>query len=659
MSVNEPVNSTGLPSYVVAHTKQVVVDNSKVDYQTTKIGRGIIVLPLDLIGNNSPISDYDALPTLAGLNLIIADPQFDYGNDLATPYPVIDAIAEYILMDEGAAFPADFPTYMEWMRNFTVEEKLLLSKSAWRTKNFHAMLPHFFAAMQLVMLLAARDLNIIEAGKVRIIDATVFPDTKLQIPYVQTDPTTWKAHEYRTVFNINNIYTMTERETMLNHIYATLDTYGFKTPLESVKMMRMTLGKFKNFVMDDKLDIKYDHWIDLIITEETYDFVVFGNDWTNDIEGWMTKLQPYLTSATLVYEKIEYNDKFYSKSFPMFKDMMESVAFDSTMLAEWGEIIPWFQIGAGWHYDNVQLRNELIFRGWNNANYGNHHVLSLGNGGQTEDMFTRQNAGLNAGVANIDFIYQILPYGCSEEMTQLAITWFWMFMMRFMGGYLLPNDLEINSDIDTVLFLSYYQEFYDTDGNLVYVMFYQIAQPTANAFVGWIALIDTAYFNDLYKPRELAPGGYNGLADTFVEVPITGNYTWDGVNNDNYFERILRKLPHTKYQHPMYQRSYFKELTYKCINPKIAPRQEQPPEIKKLEADLTADVDKQKSNAKADPMLKPESKPSPISEQEIKKVESEVKSTPELPAAPIAESEKDKDKKENNKSEEEYTKGEE
>lgn len=630
-----------LPSYVVAHPLLVVDDVSKVDKRLLKVYRGTINLNHAFLATDGCIDIFEDMPTVQELIEITSSGTFDYDTDLATPYPRLHALATYFLQDEATAFPANFPTRFAFLYRFNVTEKVMMVKSAWRTRSYHAMVPQFCAAMQLVIIFAFADIYSIMISKARKISATAFPDSQLQIPFIAKDSSTWKAYLYRTVFDINNVYTATQRENMLNHLWLTLDTYNFVIPEESRKLGRLLVGKFNNPVFDDQLDVIYDYPIDLLATESTFDDVVFGTDWGATIHPLLVKLQSYMTSVDLIYEKFEYNDRFYSQSFGAFKEMLTPVKFESKDLSDWQELtVPWFQIYYGWHYDGGSFRNELIARGWNASNLAADHTIDVDNG-QTEDFFTRDHAGLDVGEDMQTFIYAILPYGYDEEQWKLGLSFGWMYLSQFMGGNLLPDDLEHDFDFDvTYNHLTYY-EYYDNDENLIYQVAVEITQPGDDTILGWVSPTDTAIVNDLYKLRQRDSGEYEPINEDLTELDING-LVWDPNNNTFLYPRLLRLFPHLARQHSYFQATLFKEYIYKLVNPRIAPPQKQPPSVneksdasdtlppvvvdvkKNLESDTEKILDKKQKLEDNVKFQKDTEKDSSISEAEIEKIDKEL-----------------------------------
>lgn len=632
-----------LPKQVVSHVEQQVDDNRKVDHIVNKFYRGIVNLPLDLDAAESPLEIFtNHVPSVQTLLNTISAPAFNYTTDLANVYTQVHAIGQYLMADRGAAFPANFPPAFEWLRLYTPEEKQMMVKAGWRTRNYHAQLPQFFAALQLVIIFACVDMYLIIKGKFRKISATVTPDTHLQIPYKDDDPTTWKAYAYRTMFNITGIYTATNLDTLTTHLYQTWDSYGFLMPAESVKIAELMMGKFKNFVFDDNLDINHDYYIDLIIENSGWTDEVFGTNFTTATTGLrdlLEKLKTYLTSSHLIYDTIEYNDKFYTSVFPSFKKMMEPVELNTSLLTEWNELkVPWFQIYFGFHYDGVSTRVELIARGWNAANHGNDHVLSLA-AATAEDfadangtMFYRDNAGLNQGATPPDYMHAIIPYGYDEETWKLGLTLGWMYMRRFLGDERLANDLEIDETFNTVFRQISYTEYYDTENNLIRQVFLALDAPANNEWVGWLGCTDTSPFNDLYKPRSRTPGEWNQITDNYLELGIAGG-VWTTLNINEPYARLLKILPNIKRSAFTFQRDYFKEIVYKIVNPRIAPPQAQPPsvlttpddkkneEIKDQET-MSEKLDKDKKKLEEVKTFQSEQgKPTSVTEDQIKKVE--------------------------------------
>lgn len=633
--MSENLIKPDLPSYVIGHPLQQVMDHSKIDKRLAKVYRGILNLQLEYLTQaESPIEIFqNHIPTVGTLMGEVFAADFDFDTDLAAVYTQVYELAQYLQTDEGTACPEDLPPRFRFLYNFTFEEKVMLAKSAWRTRNFHGELPFFFAALQLITIFAFGDMHALMKSKMRKVSATAFPDTQLQIPYHADNPETWKAELYRNFYDINTVYTQTQRENLLNHILLTLDSYDYLIPEESVKLGNLLVGKIDNPIFDDKLEtILYSHPIDIVISDGTFDNHLLGTDWTNTIDPMFSKLKSYLTNPSLVYEKFEYNDRYYSNSFGAFKEMMKPMKFDSKLLLEWNTMpIPWVQIYGGFHYDSLSFRTEFIFRAWDDNNGDNDITLDLTEG-QPQDMFTRANAGLDQGDTVQEYVYALLPYGYDEEAWKLGLTYGWMFLHGLLGAYdepgqLSDTDFEHDVDWDETYVQTLYYEYYDSEDNLLYQIVLNESQPGSNQSQGWVCTNSTNPFCDIYKPRALLPGAYNDIQDDLTSLTINAA-VWDPNNNDEVYARLLRLLPKIKMQHNVFQRNYFKEYIYKLINPRIAPAQSQPPlkeESGDTKPDLKADLEKNRKDLNKTKMFQvKEEKPTQVTDAQMDAVDKQI-----------------------------------
>lgn len=579
-----------LPSIVTGHPLLDVRDVVKLDHTIRKVHRAILRVHFDLFAAGSPLFIFEQrCPTVAQLNNIIANPNFNYTNDLVNVYPEIAALAAYLVMDDQAPFPANFPIAFSWLMDFSVEEKQVLAKANWRTRNFHAMLPQFFAALQLIIVFAMADLYAIVKGKFRKVSATCFPDTKLQIPFDSHVEATWKAFMYRIAFNIDTVYPAQVRDNMIQHLFLTWDSYGFIIPEESAKLGELLLGKIKNFVLfDDASKVNYDYPIDILLEQTGFDDNVYGNDFTNHIYPLLIKVKNYMTSSYLMVDKIEYNDKFYKDVMSDFKKVLTPVSLDTKLLTDWKEMaVPWVQIYLGFHHDGAQGRYEALFRAFDGTN--NFPNLA-GAGTELQNMFTRRVAGLPAmlpgGQASWFYVHSIIPYGYNEEQWKLGFVFGWMYMTRFMGGMQLTTTVELD-DLSVDLRLYCYYEYYDSNENLMRkIGDNALSTLAANVVQGWLATTDNIIFNDIYKPYLLASGAYATIDDVQLGQGINAN-DFVNVNVDVYRQRLMKLFTCLKMQSPIFQSLWTKEAIYKLVNPFIAPKaSNQEKNVLKIEKDL-------------------------------------------------------------------------
>lgn len=627
-----------LPSIVTGHPLLKVTDVSKIDKVVTKIFRAIVDLQLDVFGDGSPMHIFiNHYPTLAELVTALANPDFDFQTFSAT-YPEITALASYLMLDQNSAFPANFPTAFRWLYNFSLAEKVEFAKSYWRTRNFHSQLPQFFGAMHLITIFAFADMFAVCLGKFRKIAATCFADNKLQIPFDALDEKTWKAFMYRTRFDIDTVYLAVQRDNLFQHLFLTWDTQGFQIPEESIKLGRLLCGKFKNFALDDNIDIAYDYPVDLIIREPNVGdpvnehTAVFGDDYTTYIQPMLVKLKSYLSKEQMVTNNIEYNDKFYEAVYGPFMKMLSPSDFNCKLLTDWQDLpVPWFQIFAGFHF-SILDEPEIIFRAWNDESHASHSIPDLAeDAGEMLDMFTREQAGLPemlpAGQDAWSFLHALIPYGYDEESWWTGLTFGWMYLQRFLGGNRLTSELQINYEWEDIISYLYYNEYYDSQGNLLF----KICNNGMSAFAentvsGWICTTDDAIFNDIYKPYVINSAGYGNIAED-----LTGHVLDAGdlvaTNLDTYYPKLMRQFKMIKYQSPVFQTLTFKQRIYQIINPYVAPKvQSQTPALKKVENDIL------QSQAKApervlDPII-PKGDDKKLSNQDIKKIDTDMNAAP-------------------------------
>lgn len=596
-----------LPTHVVGHPTMLINDADRMERQSEKVWRMIINLPLNFTGTGQLLAIYDGLPTLYELMDMIADPTFDYDTDCSA-FTEAYALAEFFIMDEGVNLPDNFPEQFSFLLDFTMEEKVALVRSSWRTRNMHGMLPQFFAAIQLIIIFAMRDLFVILAGKFRKINATVSSDSKIQIPYSIYDSRTWKSELYRQFFVIDTIYTATERDNMIQHLFATFDSFGFKLPSESIKLAKMLYGKFENPIFNDNLEIIGTHPVDLILHEPTYDDLIFGDDWT-EIHLWLTKLQPYLDTAFLVYDKIEYNDKFYKNSFGDFKSMMDSVQLTSSILCEWDTLpIPWFHIYFGLHYDDVSLRHEFIFRAWNGTFDGMPDLDDGNLPGGCENMFVRQFAGLGRNEnTTVLYMHALQPYGYDFAQWKQALVYGWSFLMHRMGYEQLTDDLEIDYDFEDVISMCTYYSYYDKQTNeMCYVINDMDVIPAGDTLTGMFATGDRTnnqILSNPFTPRVMTSNAYNTIADDYTmfllddDVPLVNNM-------DELFTRLKHIYGYIEIEASFFQSVFTKEQLYMILNPNIAkPVAKQIESVDKIETKLKEEEVKTEEKQQTDKKL--------------------------------------------------------
>jgi hypothetical protein len=542
-------------------------------------------------------------------------------------------------MDKNAAFPANFPVSFRWLYNFTIEEKTWLTRCSWRTRNFHAMLPQFFAALQLVVLFAFRDIYIIEKCKFRKINACIAMDSKLQIPFDTINPKTWKSYMYRTFYDINNVYTATQLDNMIQHVFLTFDEYKYLIPKESVKLGDLLIGKFKNVIYNDEMKIIGDYPVDLMLHDVTYCGVaVFGADWTDHINGWFLKLQGYMTSAFLVYDKIEYNDKFYQNVFGDFKAMFDPIVLTSKMMCEWNELpLPWFHVWIAAHYDNVSLRSEFLMRAMDAA-YDNAIDLDDGNlAGGFHQAFIRDAAGLGrTGATVVEYLYALKPYGYTEEQWKLALVYGWMIMQRYSSSLHMQTTVEFDVDMDDICTMLTYTQYLDKEDNIILEQYAALGTPANDRIMGFIGFGDMGannyIFNSMFIPRALESNEYATLDD---DVSIHVYNAGPVANNNNtYFARFIKQYGVITIEASAIQSVWVKESLYKILNPRLAPpSKKQEPAVKKLEEKIEAMTPEKKTelpgvkSTEAKPMSS--EKPIPVTKA-LEGEPSSVKSTDEI-----------------------------
>jgi hypothetical protein len=594
------------PKTKIGSYMEPVLDKPRIDRVVTKYFNAIwqylvavdrVGGPVDLVGNGF---------TFAELRNTVNAVGFVYGDLLALASGAeIGAMNAYLDLPEGDAFPANFPESMQWMNLLTIKEKKELTKSEWRTRNFHALVPGFLACYSIMLIFASGEMYAIMACKFRKVEAQVYADSKLQIPYNVLKPDTFLAQHYRANFPLDAIYLTIQLDMLIDHLYAVWDQYQFIIPEEAVKFGGMLFGQFKNFIMNSEGEIIYDYPVDLLFIGTLYDDNIFGDDFTNVIEPFLELVRDMVENLYAIAETVEYGDKFYSNTFSDFKALLTPVKMDTKLLTQFGPLpTPWPHIFLGWHYDDLQTRNEPIARAWDeNANPG--MDISDDSGNQAANFFIRQLEGklLDPGVLDedhpIQYIYALMPYGYEEEAWRKALAFGWAFLSQFMGGMDLNTDMEFG-DTDTILSHFTYAEFYDSDDNLKNIQAVDDDVEIANdSLVGMFGLSDHPPFNDQFKLRLVNSRAYADLVYNELGTVIAGDdaLTIASKFEADYFENIQKILGYIKNQQTEFDWQHTRDWFLKSINPRIAAPQQQSKEVsKQVETDKPEEENKPKKD---------------------------------------------------------------
>jgi hypothetical protein len=576
------------PKMKIGSYMEPVIDKARIDHTITKFFNGIVQYVVDVERAGGPLDILANGPNFAILRNTINANDFTYPDLQALSAP-IHAMNLYLDLAEGADFPANFPASMSWMNTLTVKEKKELTKSQWRTRNFHALVPGWLACYSFIIIYAAAELYAIQACKFRKVEAQVYADSKLQIPYNPIHPETYLAQHYRANFPIDAIYLTVQLDMLIDNIYRSWDSYNFVIPEESVKLGGMLFGQFKNFVLDNEFNIQYDYPVDFLFIGAGYDDNIFGDDFTTIFEPMLIIIKDLCENMYGLAESVEYGDKFYSGSFGDFKALLAPVKMDSKLLSQFGTLpIPWPHIYMGMHHDGAQLREEFIARAWdeNNAQCMD---ISDDSGNQVANFFIRRLEGKlqEADVLDADnpvqYIYSILPYGYDEEAWRKALVFGWAWLTQFMGGVDLNTDLEFN-DADDELSHFAYTEYYNSNDELKSVEATDDdVELIEDILLGMFGTGDHAPFNDAFKPRLINSRGYEDIVELWTGHAIADDnvLTLAGKAEGDYLENLQKLLGYICNQQPEFDWQHTRDWYLKCINPRIAAPQVQSKEVQK------------------------------------------------------------------------------
>jgi hypothetical protein len=585
MSVTEEIVG---PKMKIGSYMEPIIDKPRIDLLVSKYFNAIWQYQVDIARAGGPVDILDNGPTFADLRDTVNDNGFAY-DDLVALSDEVTSMNLYLDEAEGADFPVNFPASMMWMNVLTVKEKKELTKSQWRTRNFHGLVPGWLACYSLVIIFAGAEIYATMAGKFMKIERQVYPDSKLQIPYNGLKPETYLAQHYRANFPLDEVYLTIQLDMLIDNIYNSWDALKYIIPEESVKIGGMLFGQFKNFVLDNDFKIDYDYPVDFVFTCTGFDDNVFGDDYTTVIEPLLVKIRDLCENLYSIAESVEYGDKFYSGTFSDFKQLLTPVSFDSNLLTQFGALpIPWPHIFMGLHHGDVSGDEEFIARAWD-ENEVQTMDISDDSGNQVANFFIRRLEGklLEADVLDaanpVQYIYSIIPYGYDEESWRKALVFGWAWMTQFMGGMDLNTTLPYGDNDDLLSHFSY-AEYYDSDDNLKSVQAIDDDVELAeDVLLGMFGTGDHHPMNDAFKPRLVNSRGYEDLVDVKLGHAIADDnaITLAGKMEADYLENLQRLLGYIANQQPEFDWQHTRDWFLKCINPVIAPPQKQSDSVQK------------------------------------------------------------------------------